>query len=578
MMRGLLALAMVVLFAAGCGGSVPPAATTAASPEGSSGGPAVASGQPPAQPSGEPLASSSTAVPASEAPSGSPVEATDLPVFGSATYVPDTSAAQSLKYLPSDPLSSRVNLTDAAGTFWSLSIPAGALLRPTTITMTPLKTITPAGLPGPILGGVLLEPAGTTFLVPAQLDTYKGPAAKAAILTGDAQGEVRLALAADTARSSVRVDHFSPWYMIDAANAAWAGALATVAKDGDAASAAAVALLKQPVVAPSAPSISNVCPDNSSGTAPDPVIAFIEQVQEPEFGLMNRILASANERRLLGAPYEEILPLAVQLSTRLAAKGQAMLKATKPTADTLQPAMRAALALAGPSVLVNGDHSGLLAEIPPFIDAALADSFTRISKDHDYRQIAVVFDVARMSALAGGKATLEGVQAKLSKALRFKANLHVDERGPQATWAMGGTVSMKYPADLNAEGDLLKGKSTISDITYSDTIGLKLLPKPFDVSATLTKLDVCAGTAEFGVDQFYMDNETYRDDKGGGMTLGRSWINWEFMYGDKGGRDGWTWFVVKLHNGDAQWVDETIQASVDGWSADFSIEINHLGS
>jgi hypothetical protein len=341
----------------------------------------------------------------------------------------------------------------------------------------------------------------------------------------------------------------------------------------------ASALLKQKLDAPVAPSIPSVCPETSgSGGVADPIAAFVRKLREPEMGLINRLLAAANELQLRGEGGEDQLDLVEQLGSRLVAKVAAMLKLTKPTPDTVLPAVIAAVSIATRVAQLGADTSALLTAIPRFTEAALNDSIERIAKGHDYRQLQVVWEIAKRSALLGGAALASDVDAALVKALQFDANLSVDESNPEATWTMGGTVRMTYPGILKVGRDVLTGQGTIRDISYHDTIGLKLEPKPFVVHASLSDIDMCAGTAMFGVDQFYMDNEAYKDSTGGGITLGRSWINWMNFYGDHGGRDGWTWFAVKLHNGDAQWVDETIQAGDNGWFSEFSIVLNHQGS
>ncbi len=570
MRRTLVVTTLFVLFA-GCGSATTPPVQ---SPGVSSGG--TASTATPAGPTSTQPAEShavGSGVPASPGSDAG----TDLPVFGTAAFEADTSAAQKVTYTPADTASTSVSVTDAAGTFWYLSVPAGSLPRATTITMTPLKTIMPNGMPGPILGGILLEPAGTTLFLPATLEAYKGPAANAAVLTGDAQGAVRLAVPSGaTTWKRVTVDHFSPWYVVDAADPAWAAAFSTLQQDGDAAAVVAATLVKQPLNAPAAPPIRFACPStNGSGNAPSPIDAFVAQLEQPEGGLIVRLLAAAREQQLNGASGDDQLAVVGRLTDRLVRKASAMLKQTKPTSDTLLPAATAALTVGKSVELLGGDASGLLAAVTTFVDAALADSVKRISLDHDYQQAQVIWDIARMSALLGGGASLTGVDDAVMRALRFDANLRVDESNAEATWAIGGKVAMEYPGILSAGRDLLKGEATISDITYRDTLGLTLTPTPFDVHASLADVDICAGSATFGVDQFYMDNEVYKDEKGGGTNLGRSWINWTYFYGDKGGRDGWTWFAVKLHNGDAQWVNETVQAGDDGWFSEFSIILNH---
>lgn len=63
----------------------------------------------------------------------------------------------------------RIETTDAGGTRYRFDVPAGALLSPVAITMTPIRTIAGYPLSGGMIGGVELAPSGLTFASPATL-------------------------------------------------------------------------------------------------------------------------------------------------------------------------------------------------------------------------------------------------------------------------------------------------------------------------------------------------------------------------------------------------------------------------
>jgi hypothetical protein len=107
------------------------------------------------------------------------VDAISLPDFDSAAQpvdvsgVPDAGAAATAEMGPDGGV---LEATAADGTVYTLSVPAGALVGPEQITMTPLTAVD--GMPGELsAGGVLLEPEGLVFLASAELQVDLGEGA-----------------------------------------------------------------------------------------------------------------------------------------------------------------------------------------------------------------------------------------------------------------------------------------------------------------------------------------------------------------------------------------------------------------
>lgn len=67
------------------------------------------------------------------------------------------------------PVGGTVTATAADGTHYVLEIPAGAMLQPTPISMTPVAAVDDVGLSGGLAGAVYLQPRGTRLAVPALL-------------------------------------------------------------------------------------------------------------------------------------------------------------------------------------------------------------------------------------------------------------------------------------------------------------------------------------------------------------------------------------------------------------------------
>jgi hypothetical protein len=95
-----------------------------------------------------------------------------LNLLGDVTFVPDSDGAKEAVFKYEDTV---LEVKDASGLTWKLTIPANGLLSEETITMTPLKDVKDAN--GRELSGVLLEPDGLKFIIPATL-TITGDKAK----------------------------------------------------------------------------------------------------------------------------------------------------------------------------------------------------------------------------------------------------------------------------------------------------------------------------------------------------------------------------------------------------------------
>lgn len=111
----------------------------------------------------------------------------------------------------------QLSATGPDGTVYTLAVPGGALLLPTTIRMTPLAAVGNLGMSGGLVAGVQLEPSGLKLNLPATLTVEPARPPDGARLTGfayrGAGAELRLhaLYPADVHanRFTLRVSHFS---------------------------------------------------------------------------------------------------------------------------------------------------------------------------------------------------------------------------------------------------------------------------------------------------------------------------------------------------------------------------------
>ena len=113
--------------------------------------------------------------------------------------------------------------TGSDGARYTLTVPAGALVVPTDLTVTPLKDVVVDGASAAWQVGVSLGPTGTQFLVPVQLQVHAPAAAgsAAAVTLVDASGTVFVPQAAATTGASFSASllHFSDYLVAPATGA-----------------------------------------------------------------------------------------------------------------------------------------------------------------------------------------------------------------------------------------------------------------------------------------------------------------------------------------------------------------------
>jgi hypothetical protein len=217
--------------------------------------------------------------------------------LGNATFTLDNSRTATGEFTPGRPLS--LSVTDSAGAVWTLDVPADALTRGETITMTAMRDVS-LGEYGALKGGVQLSPDGLEFRVPVMLTaTGSGYGEDSIMLQGDHNGgNVEFVSYSTTENSATAfLWHFSsgfgggggPFDNLRTRGNRDANRMRHYVQEYD---------YYNPIAGddvPEPPSMSfNTCPDHKNNDDEAKLEAYWKQFREPEWALMQRIIASAS--------------------------------------------------------------------------------------------------------------------------------------------------------------------------------------------------------------------------------------------------------------------------------------------
>jgi hypothetical protein len=133
--------------------------------------------------------------------------------LGNAVMTPDANRKASVRYTPlGGPVS--LELADAEGNTWRLDIPENALPYGETITMQLMNSIQSGVVSGKLNSGIILQPEGLQFTIPAALTITGHKAAdKSYVFSGNKAGE-NLNFDSRTVKGNkltVEVEHFSSY-------------------------------------------------------------------------------------------------------------------------------------------------------------------------------------------------------------------------------------------------------------------------------------------------------------------------------------------------------------------------------
>jgi hypothetical protein len=550
-LAALAAAAILLLTALGCSGSGPAqtgaAATTA---------PGVTAGAAP-----------EASVTIVDAPSSAPL---DLPHLGTVSYsVDDTVKAVTAPVSVKE--DTVLKLTDSRGLTYELVVPAGSITQRISITMRALTGLSSTTVPGELLGGVLLEPDGLRFAVPATL-TVTGSRIGDSIrfLTGNQDGTsidlVEGAAAAGSAKATVW--HFSPEIVSDWENVAkgevesQAKAKAQAVLDGIA------AVLKDPQIKVTPPpSMSLECGDEVTEMLDEQVLDYwLRTADEPETELLRAAIDSMNLYNLLGWDSTAQQDAARKLLFRQEARvGKLIQQYGGDREKMLAIAAYGMIVVRNMELMGNqaleGEERALASKIANYVASFIDPLISDIKTKHDYKMMRPAFLVARWAGLLGANDVKldEGtIGERIYAAMTFKVETTLTLNWPEQEWVLKSTSDITFSPDSASGKFKLTGDGTGSFVSYMGAV--PATAPSFPVTVTLESFDPCAGTATFAINRHGPDTEEYDFGDGDVKSISMTKASWESIFKSRL-KDGVYRFPVTLQNGQATIIDQSFDGT-----------------
>jgi hypothetical protein len=505
-------------------------------------------------------------------------ETPDLPHLGTMDFLADSSVPAVTATATWD-TETVLRLIDSGGLEWELTVPKGAVLSSTEITVRALSDLGSDDIPGTLLGGVLLEPDGLQLAAPATLTlsgTSVGP--RTLMLAGKHDGsEVDFAgTEPGTGSLSTALFHFSTaaatqarmekeWEDMKAAAGAQAAALLKEARE----------LNKQPIQFPPPPSVELACAgDEAADKRKDKAISeWVTDALAPERDLQIRLNSMAAEMAVMGLEYQPLLEAGGGLSVRGLWKAEKLLSAYPKDRDTILPIARFVATALGDYQRYGGEDQSLFAELAGWLQSFIDDMIADIRTNHDYRQARTVLTVAAMAGLGGADVDIEAIVDKIEAAMRFRLETKLTLDGPTEQWVLEGETYLDEFLSSGMRGSIPGRYVSLTHATE------RMIGNPtFTANVLIDKFDPCQGTAQLLIDRYWADEEYY-------TVGGDPWpapyklVNafWTLLFGEPAEDDGRFAFPLTVRNLQVNAVDELIKKSDDpvSVSARFEIQLVH---
>jgi hypothetical protein len=517
----------------------------------------------------------------------------EIPVAGKINFSVDSPKTVQVQFL-ADGSDAMLELIDGAGLTWKLVVPGIALGQPQTLKMTALSGVNSSNLPGELIGGVLLEPDGLRFRVPATLTVSgKGLGEKVVLFTGAQDGSAMdFALRGNEVNSAL-VDHFSA----TAANNFQEKSLDDLGnwldeQDKEAIAAAKKFLEehKKDIKVPVPPSIPLECEDKDQQPANNANLdQFLKDAIEPENTLIMKLLSIKRGKAFLDKGYDESFSLELALAYRLEKKARLLMETYKGKDEKLFAVGMFALSIGRQIQLLGGEFdTQILTDIGQWCSDAVDRLIKEIIDKHDYRKVNAVWLVAKWAALLGNTNKSVGdILSKLEGALLFKFQGTFTYTTLDSQWVL----KSEFPVRLDMGRSLywMGSGSGSYAFTFLQEGNVTAETQPFTVNALINSFDVCTGIAKITVDRFSGDSETIYIEDMDPATQPYVKTAWDFAFRNYKG-SGMSWFdssggtidaytfPVTLRNLDVNAVDDIINGETncgDKCKVDFKIKLIH---
>jgi hypothetical protein len=427
----------------------------------------------------------------------------ELPELASFTFDVDSSRSSSGDY-PTDGSELMLSVQDAGGLTWTLRVPPGALDHSEKISMTALMNPASDAFPHGLKGGVMLEPDGLTFNMPAEL-SVDGPGIDADILVLTARNDgsgLRMVPRGDH-KASGQILHFSP------GTAATREDLDRLVggRQADAIAEVDKVLNDKGIQVPEPPSVALGCAADSNSDAESKAQAAVDQYVEtalnPERALIAKLYGISGERELLsgdnplsppgrGATPDVLWNKVSALQDRLVKKAQLLLNnPAYRTAEKMRAVDAAVLAVAYSvsqfAGTTNDTATALMDSLAANLTSVVDELLNDIIDNHNYENEALVVGVAKDAALLGADVDADKLLARLQNAMLFRLEPNYGLTVGVDAWNAQGTIQL-VPTAGQSEQELWRGIGRLSS-TYTGQ--MDLTTPSFEEGAIMSDWDIC---------------------------------------------------------------------------------------
>jgi hypothetical protein len=402
-----------------------------------------------------------------------------------------------------------LEVTDASGAQWTLTIPAYAIPARTEISMTPLSEIKNGSYPCAITSGVMLEPDGLKFDKPGKLTVkLSSNSSPHIMLTGDSEGNGLNFMNAEQAKGSVTaaIEHFSTAYFQPENDPHMRDLQNKTTEDYKSVLQLVKELLKRPIEVLHPPDISLEClTDEKYAQASE----FADKTLQPEMLYFDELTKLGKEMCLLGSEQaeKESLEYAGRIFARLALKADQLITLTKDmNPDTFLATAKAVLRCYQLAFAFNykvpDPDEAMGAYAKKTADYCLAE----LRDKHNFKYTRAAFEIGRFSALLGNENTVDEVIRALTFKLEYKLNFDQTMGDWRSTWVINGKAEIKYAPSKNSYfAGSGQGEYEPIVSTYQ---GMSAGSFPFNVK--ITKFDPCeTNSIIFNFDALSAQSETY---------------------------------------------------------------------
>ncbi len=448
--------------------------------------------------------------------------------LGEASLTLDENKLASVNYVPLGG-SFSMELKDNGGNTWRLDIPENALPYVETISMQLTSDIQSDALSGQFSGGVVFQPEGVQFMIPATL-TVSGPmvAENTCVFAGDSMGKSLDFASADinVNQLMVSIAHFSSDLVYTPETDAEAKELSDKGyKAYKEVLNEVKAFLKTPIgVPPVPPDYTFTCKDEDGESSTDlrnrALDIYVEKVRMPERELARKLLDIGRWASLLGADNDGIY-YAQLLQERAVKKVDKLIETYKYDTQKLIPVYQATSIITKDAYLIGADIPPAEHYLGIFYDwtiKALDEELRKIREEHNYKAmgtvIALIRDTAFLASGSGHEDLTQEYLQKLTKAMSFTFNYDVSLFSGIAKQKMAltgkGEISLQYdPArwlyyEGSGEGEYLSYSGSSSSVTTID------FPNAYPVKARIVDFSPCTSqTVDLWVDTIGAEKEVW---------------------------------------------------------------------